>query len=141
MRLLEAGYSDFETMGASAGNISGKYEIAQRNWPYSTYAYFCYTSQRPKDLHVAHDRGFYNETFLDIGSESEVETGSYYAIVGANITSNNQDTIGGYVFLSHEVVIADQRCAIPPCVESTANNACSDQVGSQKCLLFPVCLN
>jgi acetyltransferase-like isoleucine patch superfamily enzyme len=89
-------------------------KIGLRSWLYSTFAFIHYLSRRPVGLCVGHDSGLYNGTFLDIGPEGEVTVGNYCTIVGAIIATNGQVEIGDYVFISHEVVIADHFAAVPP---------------------------
>jgi len=88
-------------------------EIGERSWLYSSFAFRHYQSQRPLGVKVGHDTGLYNGTFFDLGPQGEVRIGSFCAIVGAIITTNNRISIGDYCFIAHEVVIADTFAAVP----------------------------
>ena len=89
-------------------------ELGERSWLYSSFAFAHYRSRRALGLRVGHDSGLYNGTILDLGPEGEVTVGDYCTIVGAIVAGNVRVTIGDYVFIAHEVVIADHFAATPP---------------------------
>ena len=89
-------------------------ELGERSWLYSSYAFAHYRSRRALGLQVGHDSGLYNGTILDLGPDGEVTVGDYCTIVRAIITGNVRVEIGDYVFIAHEVVIADHFAATPP---------------------------
>jgi acetyltransferase-like isoleucine patch superfamily enzyme len=89
-------------------------EIGERSWLYSSYAFLHYRSQRPRGLRVGHDSGLYLGTLLELGPEGEVSVGNYSTVVLAIIAGNVHVRIGNYVFIAHEVVIADHFAATPP---------------------------
>ena len=88
-------------------------KIGPRSWLYSTFAFVHYRSHQPVGLLVGHDSGLYHGTFLDLGPKGEVTVGNYCSIVGAIISTNGRVEIGNYVFVAHEVVIADYFASIP----------------------------
>lgn len=88
--------------------------IGERSWLYSSFAFRHYLSHRPVGLLVGHDTGLYDGTFFDLGPEGEVTIGDYSTVVGAIICSNRRVVIGNYVFIAHEVVLADEFAAMPP---------------------------
>lgn len=88
--------------------------IGERSSLYSSFAFLHYRSQRPCGVRVGNDSGLYIGTFFDLGSDGEVEIGNYCTLVGVIISSNNRVVIADYVFIAHEVVIADSFSAIPP---------------------------
>lgn len=87
--------------------------IGERSWLYSSFALLHYRSRRLCGLRVGKDTGLYNGTFFDLGPEAEVEIGNYCTLVGAIISSNSRVVISDYVFIAHEVVIADTPAALP----------------------------
>jgi acetyltransferase-like isoleucine patch superfamily enzyme len=88
-------------------------EIGERCWIYSAFAFVHYQSHRPCGVKVGHDTGLYTGTFFDLGPNGEVEIGSFCTCVGAIISSDRRVTIGDYVFVAHEVVIADRPVETP----------------------------
>jgi len=88
-------------------------QLGERSWLYSSFAFLHYASRQPIGLRVGNDSGLYNGTFFDLGPQGKVEVGSFSAIVGAVIVSNRTVIIGDYVFIAHEVVIADSFSATP----------------------------
>ncbi|MDM9379812.1 acyltransferase [Chlorogloeopsis sp. ULAP01] len=87
--------------------------IGDRSWLHSAYVFLHYRSQRPCGLRVGNNTGIYIDTFFDLGPCGEVEIGDYCTIAGAIIATNNRVTIGNYVLISREVVIADTFAATP----------------------------
>jgi acetyltransferase-like isoleucine patch superfamily enzyme len=89
-------------------------ELGGESWLYSTYAFVHFRSQRQCALRVGRQSGLYNGTFFDLGPEGEVAIGDYCTLVGAIISTNRRIVIGDYVFIAHEVTIADHSVAVPP---------------------------
>lgn len=87
--------------------------LGDRSWLYSSFAFRHYRSSRPAGLSVGRDTGLYNGTFFDLGPEGELVIGDYCTLVGAIICSNRRVVIGDYVFIAHEVVLADHYAAVP----------------------------
>lgn len=87
--------------------------IGERSWLYSTFAFRHYHSRRPRGLQVGHDTGLYNGTFFDLGPRGEVVIGDYCSVVGAIFCTNHSVEVGDYVFIAHEVVLADEPGAVP----------------------------
>jgi acetyltransferase-like isoleucine patch superfamily enzyme len=88
--------------------------LGERSWLYSSFAFRHFRSSRPLAVYVGPDTGLYNGTFFDLGADASVSIGRYCSIVGAIISTNSRISIGDYVFISHEVVIADREIAMPP---------------------------
>lgn len=88
--------------------------IGQRSWIYSSFAFLhCHATAR---VRIGRDTGVYNGTFFELGEMADVRIGDFCSIVGAIICSSASVRIGSYVFLAHEVVIADTDFAVPPIV-------------------------
>lgn len=94
-------------------------QLGPRSWLYSTFALRHFQSRRPCGLRVGHDTGMYNGTFFNLGPEGEVEIGSYCTLVGAIIHTNRRVVIQDFVFIAHEVVLADQSSAAPGTIPGT----------------------
>jgi acetyltransferase-like isoleucine patch superfamily enzyme len=62
---------------------------------------------------VGRNTGLYNGTFFDLGPHAEVSIGHYSTLVSAIVCTDGRVNIGSYVFIAHEVVIADAFCAVP----------------------------
>jgi acetyltransferase-like isoleucine patch superfamily enzyme len=99
--------------------------IGERSWLYSTFAFLHYRSQRPCGVRIGNDTGLYDGTFFDLGPRGEVEIGKYSSIVGAIISSNSRVVIGDYVFIAHEVVIADTFASTPDAGSAADEDASS----------------
>lgn len=100
--------------------------VGERSWLYSAFAFLHYQSKRPCGVRIGHDCGLYNGTFFDLGPSGEVEIGSYSTLVGAIISSNHRIVIGNYVFISHEVVLADSITAAPTPIASRGDDTLMD---------------
>lgn len=87
--------------------------LGEQNWLYSSFAFRHYRSNRPVGVQTGHDTGLYNGTFFDLGPNGEVVIGNYCTLVGAIICSNSRIVIRDYVFIAHEVVLADSGVAVP----------------------------
>jgi acetyltransferase-like isoleucine patch superfamily enzyme len=91
------------------------------SWLYSSFALRHYRAVAASALEVGEHTGLYNGTFFDLGPDARVRIGDYCSIVGAIFSTHGQVTIGDYVFISHEVVIADVDDARPPDAELAAD--------------------
>jgi acetyltransferase-like isoleucine patch superfamily enzyme len=87
--------------------------LGERTWLYSSFAFRHYQSSRPAGVRAGNDTGLYNGTFFDLGPDGEVTIGDYSSLVGAIICCNGRVVIGDYVFIAHEVVLADSFAAVP----------------------------
>ena len=94
--------------------------IGEQGWLHSSYSFLHYRSKRPWGLRTGHDTGIYVETFFDLGPEGEVTIGNFCTLAGPIISTNGRVTIGDYVLISREVVIADSYVAVP--FQPTAEN-------------------
>ncbi|MBD2079355.1 acyltransferase [Leptolyngbya sp. FACHB-17] len=97
--------------------------LGERNWLYSSFAFRHYRSQQPVGVETGHDTGLYNGTFFDLGPNAEVRIGNYCTLVGAIICSDRRIVIQDYVFIAHEVVLADSFVATPPTSPQTRKKA------------------
>lgn len=105
--------------------------FGERSWLYSAYAFRHYRSRQPCGLRVGNDTGLYNGTFFDVGPDGSVLIGNYCTLVGAIICTNRQIVIDDYVFVAHEVVLADSVAAIPPDSRiDSAEATPQDQIGT-----------
>ena len=87
--------------------------IGERSWLYSAFAFLHYRSRRPCGVRVGRDSGIYHGSFFDLGPAGEVEVGDFCTLVGAVIACNSRVVIGDYVFIAHEVTLADGFAAVP----------------------------
>jgi acetyltransferase-like isoleucine patch superfamily enzyme len=94
--------------------------LGERSWLSSSYVFLRYRSRRPCGLRVGHDSGVYHGTFFDLGPRGEVEVGDYCTLVSAIISVNSRVVIEDYVFIAHEVTIADAVAAVPPAEDTPA---------------------
>jgi acetyltransferase-like isoleucine patch superfamily enzyme len=88
--------------------------LAERTWLYSSFAFLHNRSKGPSAIVVGEDSGLYNGTFFDLGPNAEIRIGRYCSVVGAIFCTRRKVLIGDYVFISHEVVVADHEMAVPP---------------------------
>jgi acetyltransferase-like isoleucine patch superfamily enzyme len=88
-------------------------QIGERSWLYSSYAFRHYASVQTCGVRVGHDTGLYNRTFFDLGPDGTLTIGNYCTIVGGIFATNHVIDLGDYVFIAHEVVIADEQIALP----------------------------
>jgi len=87
--------------------------IGAGSWLHSAYAFLHNCSERPCALSVGRNTGIYQGSFFELGPQGEVRIGDYCTLVGVIIACNGPVLIGSYVFLAHEVVIADHFAAVP----------------------------
>lgn len=93
--------------------VPANVQLGDRTWLYSSFAFLHFRSTRELGLVVGADSGLYNGTFFEIGPDGEVHIGEFCSVVGAIICTNRKVLIGDYVFIAHEVVIADLDAAVP----------------------------
>ncbi|HTM55772.1 MAG TPA: acyltransferase [Pirellulales bacterium] len=101
-------------------------EIGAGSWLYSAFAFLHYRSLRPCGVRIGHDTGIYNGTFFDLGACGEVVIGDHCTLVGAIIATNRRVSIADYVFIAHEVTIADDFVACPPTDSGQANRLAAE---------------
>jgi len=94
--------------------IPSNVEFGERCWIYSSYAFLHFRSRQRVGLRMGHDVGVYIGGMFEVGPEGAVEVGDFTALVGPIINTNGTVKIGNYVFIAHEVVIADHFAAVPP---------------------------
>jgi len=87
--------------------------IGERSWLYSAFAFLHYRSRRPCGVRVGHDTGVYHGSFFDLGPRGEVTIGDFCTLVGAVFACDSRVEIGDYVFVAHEVTLADGFAAVP----------------------------
>jgi acetyltransferase-like isoleucine patch superfamily enzyme len=88
-------------------------ELGEGSWLYSSFAFLHYQSRRACGVRIGRNSGVYNGTFFDLNVDGEVIIGDYSTLVGAIIATNARVSIADYVFIAHEVTIADDFAAIP----------------------------
>jgi len=88
-------------------------QLGERNWLYSSFAFRHYYSRQPTGVQTGSDTGLYNGTFFNLGPRGQVAIGRFCTLVGAMICCNSRVVIGDYVFIAHEVVLADSFAATP----------------------------
>ncbi len=96
------------------------------SWLYSSFAFLHYRSERPCGVWIGRDTGIYNGTFFDLGAFGEVTIGDYCTLVGAVIATNGRVSIADYVFIAHEVTIADDFVACPPTATGKSRHRSAD---------------
>src|SRR5262245_30903491 len=74
----------------------------------STHSRLHYYSRRPLGLRIGKRSGVYVETFFNVGPDGTVEIGDYCTLAGPVICTNGRVSIGNYVLISREVIIADR---------------------------------
>jgi acetyltransferase-like isoleucine patch superfamily enzyme len=94
-------------------DLPGNVSIGQRSWLYSTFAFRHFHSQQASGVRIGNDSGVYNGSFFDLGPEGEVEIGDFCTLVGAIICTNRRIVIHDYVFIAHEVTLADDAFGRP----------------------------
>lgn len=87
-------------------------ELGERAWLYSSFAFV--HCQRQASVTIGEDTGLYNGTFFDLGPNAHIRIGRFCTVVGAIFSTRRSVVIGDYVFISHEVVLADHEMAMPP---------------------------
>ncbi len=101
-------------------------EVGAGSWLYSSFAFLHYRSERPCGVLIGRDTGIYNGTFFDLGTSGEVVIGDYCTLVGAVIATNGRVSIADYVFIAHEVTIADDFAACPPTNDGKSRPAAAE---------------
>ena len=102
--------------------------LGDKSWLYSSYAFRHYHSEQSLGVNVGDNSGLYNGTFFDLGPEGELVVGNYCSIVGAIFCTNKKVIIHDYVFIAHEVVIADSGYAHPDFDKEDKNDSSSISV-------------
>jgi acetyltransferase-like isoleucine patch superfamily enzyme len=97
-------------------------KIGTSSWLYSSFAFLHYRSRSPHGVVIGENTGIYNGSFFDLGPEGSVKIGDYCNLVGAILSSNGSIIFGDYVFVAHEVVIADSAFATPQHVATTKSS-------------------
>ncbi len=87
--------------------------LGERSWLYSSFAFLHCKSRQPSPVAAGRDSGIYNGTFFDLGPRGTVILGNHCSIVGAIFCTNRRIKIGNFVFISHEVVLADEDAPHP----------------------------
>jgi acetyltransferase-like isoleucine patch superfamily enzyme len=100
--------------------------IGERSWITSAYSFLHYCSRKPVGLQIGHDTGLYLDTQLDLGAEGQVIVGDFCTLAGAIFSTNGRVTVGDYVLISKDVVIADRPWAAPPTAEIADSYASTD---------------
>jgi acetyltransferase-like isoleucine patch superfamily enzyme len=98
-------------------SLPANVQIGVNSWVYSSFAFLHYRSRQPCGVQIGHDTGVYNGTFFDLDVDGEVTIGDYCTLVGPIICLNGRLSISDYVFIAHEVTIADHFAAAPPGAE------------------------
>ena len=87
--------------------------IGEGSWLHSSYALLHFQSRRPIGLRIGRRTGMYVETFFNVGPDGHVEIGDYCTLAGPIISTNHCVSIGDYVMISREVILADRDFAQP----------------------------
>jgi acetyltransferase-like isoleucine patch superfamily enzyme len=87
--------------------------MGERCWLHSSFAFLHYSSTRPVGVSIGSDTGLYIGTFFDVGPQGEVRIGDFCTLVSVIVSTNSRITLGNYVFIAHDVVIADSPFAVP----------------------------
>jgi acetyltransferase-like isoleucine patch superfamily enzyme len=104
-------------------------QLGERSWLHSAFAFRHFCSRLPQAVRVGRDTGLYPGTFFDLGPAAEIRIGDYCSIVGGIFCTAGRIVIGDYVFISHEVVIADSEACAPPDVLPQGRAAIARQGG------------
>lgn len=87
--------------------------IGEGSWLYSSFSMLHFASRRRHALSLGRYSGVYDGCHFELGPNGRVTIGDYCAIVGAIINTDRHVWIGNFVFIAHEVVIADTAFARP----------------------------
>lgn len=87
--------------------------LGDRTWLHSAFAFVHSVSAAQPAVSVGHDTGLYKGTFFDLGPTGQVEIGKYCTCVGVIFCTNGRIRVGDYVFMAHDVVVADRWLARP----------------------------
>jgi len=88
-------------------------EIGEGSYLDSTYSLLHFHSRRSVGLRIGKRSGVYVETFFNLGPNGMVKIGDHCTLAGPVICTNHRVTIGDYVLISREVIIADRYDARP----------------------------
>ena len=86
-------------------------KIGRDTWVYSSFAFLHFQSRLRNAVVIGKHSGIYNGTFFDLGPRGNVRIGDYCSIVGAILSTNGRITLSDYIFIAHEVTIADHAFA------------------------------
>lgn len=100
--------------------------IGEGSWLYSSFAFLHCRSTRQQAVRIGRSSGVYMGSFFDLGPNGEVQIGDFSTLVGVIICSDQKVIIGDYVFIAHEVVLADHFAAAPTSIESNSEDADSE---------------
>jgi acetyltransferase-like isoleucine patch superfamily enzyme len=89
-------------------------QIGDDSWVYSSFAFLHYRSRQACGVRIGSNTGVYNGTFFDLDVDGQVVVGNYCTLVGPIFCVNGRVTVSDYVFIAHEVTIADHFAATPP---------------------------
>jgi acetyltransferase-like isoleucine patch superfamily enzyme len=95
------------------GALPSTFRIGERSWLYSSLAFLHFDGTGSATVAVGNNSGVYDGTFFDVSDTAQIDIGDYCTIVGAIFATRGRITIGNYVFISHEVVLADNPFAYP----------------------------
>ncbi len=95
-------------------------KLGEGSWLYSSFAFLHCCSRVLEAVRVGKDTGLYPGTFFDLGPAAEVHIGDFCSVVGAIFSTRGRILIGDYVFISHEVLVADDEACIPPGADTPA---------------------
>jgi acetyltransferase-like isoleucine patch superfamily enzyme len=108
-----------------AAPVPDNVQLGERSWIYSSYAFLHYHSRQKVGVRIGHDTGVYIGTMFEVGRHGRVQIGDLSTLVGPIINTHGTVTIGSYVFIAHEVVIADHFAAVPPSDDRAGPGAAS----------------
>jgi maltose O-acetyltransferase len=105
--------------------LPANFHMAERSWLYSSFAFLHCEAHSSAAVTVGRDSGVYHGTFFDLTGQASVVIGDFCTLVGVIFATSGRITIGNYVFISHEVVLAESQFASPP--RTIITSAPSDQ--------------
>ena len=93
--------------------LPGNVEIGESSWLHSSYAFLHHRATREGSVRIGRNTGVYVNTYFDTGPDAEIVIGDWTTVVAAIVATNHRVSIGDYVFIAHEVFIADSQFAVP----------------------------
>jgi len=113
--------------------------LGEESWLWSSFAFRHCKSRRPAAVTIGRNTGIYQGTFFDLGPAGEVSIGDTCTIVSAFFCTNRRIRIEDFVFLAHEVVLADTPFDVPSAGEP-GNGAESDGGAEEASIVLgPLC--
>src|SRR5579862_3449694 len=97
-----------------AADLPSGVEIGERAWLYSSFAFLHCRSEKRPSVTIGDDSGVYNGTFFELGAGGSLRLGRFSTLVGAIIRYDCAVLIGSYVYVAHEVVMAESFAIAPP---------------------------